>query len=331
LSLDNIWDWWLTDFRSRLKPNGASILIMTRWSEDDPAGRILPENYNGESGLITGRDGELWDVVSLPALAEENDLLGRQPGEALWPEWFSREILEQERITQGPRNWSALYQQRPSPEDGDYFKREWVRYYDEKPKHLRIYGASDYATSEGKGDYTVHGVCGVDPDDDLYILDWWREQTTTDVWIDTLVDLVIEHKPTEWAEEAGQIAKSVGPFLAKRLMEEKAYCYRKQYPSSRDKPTRAQSFRGRMAQGKVYFPRKAPWLEKLISELMAFPAGKNDDQVDVLSLFGRILERMWKASVPVDQSKNKGKFPHQMTINEIIENHGRLMRKPSWD
>jgi len=149
--------------------------------------------------------------------------------------------------------------------------------------------------------------------------------------VDAFVDLVKEHNPMEWAEESGQIAKGVGPFIEKRQMEEKAYCYRKQWPSSADKPTRAQSFRGRMAQGKVYFPRKAPWLEKLISELMAFPAGKNDDQVDVLSLFGRILDRMYRGQVPKDPNKSKGKWPEQMTLNEIIQNHDRLIRISEWD
>ncbi len=300
---DKTWEWYLSDFRSRLKPDGAIIFILTRWHEDDPIGRILPEDFDFQSGKIRARDGELWEVISLPALAEENDYLGRKPGEALWPSFYSKELLEQERIVQGERNWSALYQQRPSPESGFYFKRDWLRFYDEEPKHLRKYGASDYAVTYEAGDFTCHGVGGVDPMDNLYILDWYREQTTTDVWIEQLIDFIRAHKPVEWAEESGQIVKSVGPFIEKRQREENAYCYRVQYPSASDKATRAQAFRGRMAQGKVYLPSPnspnyGPWVEKLISELMAFPAGKNDDQIDVLSLFGRMLAKMRKGEAP---------------------------------
>jgi predicted phage terminase large subunit-like protein len=315
---NKVWDWYLSDFRTRLKPGASIVLIQTRWHEDDLAGRILPEDYKGQSGQVMARDGEVWTVVSLPAVAEENDAMGRHPGEVLWPEWFSHEMFDQERITQGERNWSALYQQRPSPETGTYFKREWVRWYDNIPKFLQIYGASDYAVTEDGGDYTVHGVAGVDPDDNLYILDWWRGQTTTDVWIEQLLQAADAWHPSEWGEESGQIEKSVGPFIAKRQREEKNYFYRKQYPSAHDKPTRAQAFRGRMAQGKVFFPKNAPWINDLISELMAFPAGKNDDQVDVLSLFGRMLARMSKGQVPETPEKPRWETPASKTFNELV-------------
>jgi hypothetical protein len=123
---------------------------------------------------------------------------------------------------QGPRNWSALFQQRPAPEEGDYFKLDWLRWYedvDEPPKHVHKYGASDYAVTDGGGDYTVHGVFGVDPDDNIYVLDWWRRQTETSEWIETLLDLMAKHKPLAWAEGRDQIRKSLNPFIRKRMRE----------------------------------------------------------------------------------------------------------------
>ena len=105
-------------------------------------------------------------------------------------------------------------------------------------------------------------------------------------------------KPLEWAEESGQILKSVGPFLDRRARERQIYGYRKQYTSAADKPTRAQSMRARMAMGKVYFPRNASWAEALVDELLKFPNGRNDDQVDVLSLFGRMLDHLVSGQVP---------------------------------
>ena len=288
---ENLWDWYRADFHNRLKPNAAIILIQTRWHEDDLAGRILPEGYNGETGWVAGRDGERWFVVNLPALAEAGDPLGRAVGEALWAEWYGLAMLEVEKVVQGPRNWAALYQQRPAPEEGNYFKRVWWNWYETAPplNTLRIIGASDYAVTDADGDYTVHGVAGVDPDDNIFILDWWRDQTASDVWIETLLDLMQRHRPVEWAEEKGQIEKSVGPFIDARMRERQVYCHREQFASSNDKPTRAQAFRARMAMGKVFWPRQAPWVDEVYRVLMTFPAGAVDDDVDVCSLFGRML------------------------------------------
>lgn len=297
LMRDKTWDAYLSDVRTRLKPHAWIAIIQTRWHEDDLSGRILPEGYNGESGWVTARDGEQWFVINIPAQAErEDDPLQRKPGEWLWPEWWPAERWEQERKTQmakGTRNWASLYQQRPTPEEGDYFQREWIKFYDLPPalETLRVYGASDYAVTESGGDYTVHGVVGVDPDDNIYVLDWWRGQKSSDVWVDAFLGLCQKWKPVEWAEEAGQINKSVGPFISKQQREKGIYTYRRQYSSTKDKPTRAQAIRARMAMGKVFLPR-TEWAERLVSEMLTFPAGKNDDQVDVMSLIGRILDRM---------------------------------------
>src|SRR5579883_1752499 len=162
---ETIWQWYLSDVRTRLKPGGAIVVIMTRWHEDDLAGRIFPPDYDGRSGDVRAKDGEVWRVVCIRAEAEADDPLGRKPGEWLWPEWFTPGLLAHEKIVQGPRNWNALYQQRPSPEDGDYFKRKHLRWYETPPPRstLKIYGASDYAVTDGGGDWTVHIVAGVDP------------------------------------------------------------------------------------------------------------------------------------------------------------------------
>ncbi len=289
---ENLWEWYRADLHNRLKPGAAIILIQTRWHEDDLAGRILPEDYQGETGWVAGQDGESWFVVNLPALAEAKDALKRKLGAPLWPEWITLEKLEIEKVVQGPRNWAALYQQRPAPEAGNYFRKDWWRWYETGPPldTLRIVGASDYAVTADDGDYTAHGVAGVDPDDNLFVLDWWRDQTASDVWIETLLDLMQRWRPVEWAEEKGQIEKSVGPFIDMRMRERGVYCYRERYASAADKPTRAQAFRARMAMGKIFWPRNAPWVDDVYRVLMTFPPGTVDDDVDVCSLFGRMLD-----------------------------------------
>jgi len=115
------------------------------------------------------------------------------------------DFLRHEKATQLPRNWSALYQQRPAPETGDYFKAEWFHTYTREPPRetLNIYGGSDYAVTSHGGDYTVHVVIGVDPENRMYLLDLWRGQTSSDVWIEAWCDLVKKWRPSFWAEEHG--------------------------------------------------------------------------------------------------------------------------------
>lgn len=278
----------------------------TRWHEADLAGMLLEEQAAG---------GEQWEVLSLPAEARENDPLGRQPGELLWPEWFTPQMFATAKAD--TRNWSALYQQEPVPDTGDYFRAEWMRWYEEPPSRttLRTYGASDYAVTADGGDYTVHGVIGVDPNDDIYLLDWWRGQRSSDEWVEAFLDLMQRWKPLVWAEESGQILRSLGPFIEKRQRERRVYGYRKPFTSSSDKPTRAQSIRGRMAMGKVYFPKRAQWGADLVSELLRFPAGKNDDQVDVMSLFGRMLDGIVRGTEP--KLVEPMRALHQMTFDEV--------------
>lgn len=296
---NKVWAWYTSTAYTRLMPNGAIVLIQTRWHDDDLAGRLLEAQKNG---------GDQWEVLSLPAINDE--------GNALWPAWYPIERLEQIKGVIGPRDWNSLYQQDPVPDTGDYFKKEWFRYYENKPEHLRIYGASDYAVTDDGGDYTVHLVAGVDPQDNIYVLDMWRDQTESDVWIDAWVDLCKRWEPLTWAEEGGQILKSVGPFIRKRQDETKTYTLRKQFTSSSDKPTRARAIQGRMSMGKVYFPIHADFTANLERELLRFPAGKNDDQVDTLSLIGRMLASMVGGDVPKDNDPVR--FAKDRTIDEII-------------
>ena len=318
------WEAYEDDLLSRKKPGAWEIGITTRWHADDPAGRILPEDYNGQSGWVKGRDGQDWYVVCLPAIAERaDDPLGRAVGERLWPEWFGPDHFD--RFMRVPRTWSSLYQQRPAPEEGIYFKRDDLRFYDDVPspkfaqqRGMHIYGASDYAVTDAGGDYTVHVVAGVDAEDDLYILDLWREQKESDVWVDEFCRLVKKWKPLCWGEPKDQIDKSIGPFLIKRMRELRAYCSRVQFPERGSKPVKARSFQARASMHKVRLPNpaNAPWVEKLIAEMLTFPAGANDDQVDALGVLGRMLDQMVAGHPPPpEDSKPKTGYSPLQTIN----------------
>lgn len=129
---DKIYSEYIDTAMTRAKPWMSVILVMTRWHEDDLVGAILPENYEGESGLMHCRDGQYWDVLCIPAEAErEDDPLGRKIGDFLWPEWFPREHWTTWRDNpRAARTWAALFQQRPAPYGGIHFNREMFQYYD---------------------------------------------------------------------------------------------------------------------------------------------------------------------------------------------------------
>lgn len=286
---DRIWDWYINDFRTRLVPGAAEILIQTRWHEDDLGGWLLEEEKRG---------GDKWEVLSLPAVAETHDPLGREVGEPLWPEWQDGTALQRVRDAVGPRTWSALFQQRPQPDEGTYFQRGWFKRYAPaaKPANLHVYGSSDYAVTEDGGDYTVHRVWGVDPGGGLWLLAGWRGQTTADVWIERAIDLIIAHKPLAWFGEGGVIAKAIEPMLRRRMTERKTACRLEWLPSINDKPTRARGFQARSAMGQVHLPEGTDG-DLVLDEYLHFPAGKHDDEVDCGSLIGRALDEMHPAIV----------------------------------
>ena len=138
----------------------------------------------------------------------------------------------------------------------------------------------------------MHVVVGVDTENNMYLLDLWRGQTSSDVWVEVWCDLVRKWRPTFWAEERGQIGSAIGPLLVKRARERQAYTAREQFVARGDKAVRAQSIRGRMAMHGLYVRQGAPWFADFRAELLGFPAGRHDDQVDALGLVGQLLDKI---------------------------------------
>lgn len=288
-------EWFQGSVYNRLQPGGAIVIIGHRMHEDDLQGYVLSQQAAG---------GDKWEVVELPAIAIDEDAMGRERGEALWPESYPLKALTRIKANMMQRYWSALYQQNPAPDDGDFFKREWFKRYDKRPADLSTFGASDYAVTEGGGDFTEHGVCGVDPESRIYMLDWWRGQTTSDKWIESKLDLIAEHEPIAWFGEGGVIQKAIEPALKKRMRQRNDFARLEWLPSVRDKPTRARSFQALAANGQVYLP-KTQWADELIEQLVRFPAGKHDDGVDVCSLMGRAVHEMHPAIASAIPKKSK--------------------------
>ncbi|TVR08180.1 MAG: hypothetical protein EA385_10700 [Salinarimonadaceae bacterium] len=317
-----IWEWYQDDFSARLRPGAWRVIMHTRWHDDDLAGRVIRQMESM---------GAPFRRLTIPAEAIENDPLGRDPGELLWddPEGYNYgAFLRARKQESDARTWNSLYQQNPVPDTGDYFRAEWLVPVTTTPPpdQMRVYGASDYAVTANGGDYTVHVVVGLDADGRMYLLDLWRKQASSDEWVEAWCDLVRKWRPLQWAEETGQIKAGVGPFLERRARERNAYTAREQFPTRGDKAVRAQSIRGRMAMNGLMIPADAPWRNEFLSELLRFPAGVHDDQVDALGLVGQLLDTMTdghrpspaKASIPSDyRPASAGSYSPSSSIKVI--------------
>ena len=330
---ESSWQWFKSDFLSRRKPIGAIVIIQTRWIEDDISGRILPDDWDGESGDFVGFDGKVWKVISIQAEAEEgkNDPLGREPGEYLWPEWFTPDYWAETKAAQTAgdmRNWSALYQQTPAPEGGTFFRRDWFQFYDELPDNLNRYITHDDAvTEESEGedpDYTEIADWGVDKDDNIYAVNWWTGQETSDVWVDALLDMVKQSSAYVVVGESGVIRRAVEPHLNKRMLKRKIYARIEWLPTIGDKFARARNFQALASMGKVRFPR-TDWARKVIDQLVRFPGTRYDDKVDTCGLIGRAIDQTWSAKVP----KKVTKIPitAQPTVADLMK-LGQTAKKP---
>lgn len=284
LKRDRVWNWYVSTAFTRLMPEGAIILIQTRWHEDDLAGRILNNKR------------EEWAVIEMPAINTQ--------GESLWPQWWPVSALQRIRDTIPSREWNSLYQQQPVPDTGDFFRKDWFHRYAKRPEGLSYYGMSDYAVTDRGGDFTEHGVFGIDPQENIYVVDWWSGQTASDVWIEAQLDLIKRWKPLMWVGEAGPIRRAIEPFLIKRSRERKVFCRFEWLASINDKPTRARGFQARASMGTVYLPM-TDWADDVLSQLLRFPAGALDDKVDVCGLLGRALDQTTKGFLPPKDKKKK--------------------------
>lgn len=268
---ERLWNWYLSTFLTRLEPGGAIVVMLTRWHEDDLAGRLLKRE-----GQV--KDGGIWKVVSLPALAGEADPIGRLQGEALWPSRFPVAELAKIRTSIGDRWWSALYGQDPQPMDSAA-RREWFSVIDRVPDGVtkRIRGWDLAATVSKQADY----LCGAK----LYragnlfvVADVVRRQIgpahvaplirSTAEQDGASVSVVVEQEPAA----SGKIAANV---ITSALS---GFPVRTVVPSG-DKLLRATPFLDQCRAGNVVLLRGS-WNDAFLDEVTQFPNGEHDDVVD---------------------------------------------------
>jgi predicted phage terminase large subunit-like protein len=230
-----------------------------------------------------------WEVLSLPAIAEEdadinlNDQFAyRRPvGDALHPERESLATLQELQRMMGPEVFAAQYQQRPVPTGGALITRDGLSYYDTPPprhRQGRVLQSWDVAAKDGvENDFSVC-TTWLRQDGHFYLLDLTRERFTFPRLRETALRLAEQFKPDEILIEDA----SVGVALAQELRHKGEAIVTLQ-PVHRDKLARLYVQQEKFAAKRVHFPRGAPFLRDLEDELLTFPQGRHDDQVDSLS------------------------------------------------
>lgn len=279
---DNVWNWFRADLATRLKPGGRIVLIMTRWHEDDLGGRLLAQN-----------EAE-WRLLRLPALAEDDDPLGRAPGTPLWPEWEDAAALARKRATVGDRVWSALFQQTPRPPTGGLFRARDIEILDEPPASAgRIVRAWDIAATEQQGtndpDWTVGLKLQRDQSGRFVVLDVTRLRGRPGTVADAIVrsaEIDGRSVVVGLPEDPGAGGKVTVSVMAGRLAGHRISSSREIGSKvSRASPVAAQAEAGNLAVV------RAPWNHAFLNELRDFPRGDKDDQVDALSrAFAMLIE-----------------------------------------
>jgi len=327
---DKTWDAYVDDLSTRLIPGGWLGIIQTRWHEDDLAGRLLPKDYAGQSGMIRCRDGRDWEVVNLPAECERSDdPLGRKLGEMLWPEWFDDSHWAPFR--RQARTWAALFQQRPRPDEGGIFKEAWTRHrYAAIPPQANIVVHSwDTAQKpEQINDPTVGTFWNLGQDVPGYFL--------RGVFRERLDYPTLKRKVVSFAERDRPVAiliedKSSGQSLIQDLRNETSLPIVAIEPEG-NKIFRANEVSAMVEAGLMHLPQasgivdvrgnpiSSDWLADFEGEFFGFPLTTNDDQVDSVTQFlkwvrtwsGRIesfgagIGRTMAAQALADQSLDEG-------------------------
>ena len=274
---DSVWDWYTSTFYTRLSPKSGILLGMTRWHEDDLAGRLLADMKNG---------GDQWRVVSFPAIAEEDEQY-RKEGDALHPERYDLTNLTKIKKAVGTQTWNALYQQRPSSKGGDVIKSAWFKRYSVLPLMRRVIIAGDTAQKvKQHNDFSVFIVAGIGIDGGLYIIDLIRGKWEAPELERKLEDIWNKYRASHKAQSVYIEDKSSGTGLIQSIQRKRNIPI-KGVQVDADKYTRVLGIQGFIESGYVFLPDGAEWVEDFLSECEKFTATdshKHDDQVDTLTM-----------------------------------------------
>lgn len=277
---ERVWSWYQADAFTRLFPHGRIVFIMTRWHEEDPIGKVLEQAH---------KSGENWEYIRIEAICDNpsEDPLGRKLGEPYWPDWEPLESLLSKKAGLTPREWACLYQQRPSPQDGNTVLRSWFQSYKKSQlvdTPLIFYDSWDTAGKvDQRNDPTVRLRFAVDPAGNVYLWEIFSDK--------------MEYPQLQKAFRESVVRTARGQYVASSLIEDKGtgssliQTFRrtnnivKCEPGSEDKVFRFDACTEYFEGGRFYVDHSDPKTAEYIDQLVTFPAAQHDDYVDATSQF----------------------------------------------
>lgn len=269
---DSLWDWYTSTFYTRCEKGARILITLTRWHEDDLAGRLLKKAKEDPQA-------DQWEVIRFPALRDDVVSAGdvRELGEPLWPDKYSLTALQAIRANAGGREWASLYQQTPVTDGGNIVKREWWRFY--KPHELplkfdEVIQSWDLTFKETGTSFVVGQTWGR-VNTKKYLLDQIRAKMGFTDTVRSIKTMSVKFDQTSriYIED-----KANGPAVIESLKSQISGIV----PVSPDgtKEARAHAVSAQIEAGEVFLPELAPWVHDYIMEWAQFPNGENDDQVD---------------------------------------------------
>lgn len=271
-------EWYFTDVVPRLLPNGAIVIIATRWHEDDLTGEILKKSERGEI--------EPFELISLPAICEEpeKDPMGRSYGEALWAQQYPTSKLKEIQGGLLPDEWNALYQQRPRPAETGEIKREWFIKFDKLPAEegpfLKVVSWDTAGTANERSDFTVGIACAISlKTRKFYLTDMYRKQVT----FETLMREVPAFNRIHEAQAVLVENKGTGQSLIQVLRSSGQNIIPIQPQKLGDKEFRFELAVPALEAGRIHIPKNGGWIAQFMEEVLTFPGGNHDDVVDAFS------------------------------------------------
>ena len=309
--LSKVHNWYETDFITRLKPKAKLVLICQRLARNDLAGYLIDRNVTQET--------KRQKVLVLHMEAKENDVLGRAPGDRLWPEWYTEGmVLDAKR---DDFKWRTLFQQEPPADEGSWVSTEDIQFRPSPANPEVLYGMSDIALSVNTGDYSVHFIVAVDGNGDWDIIDADRRRVDPSDSANKVVSLCSTYSPREWLIDDDNASKVFMPLVATRARELGVSVPWKPLPMrGQDKETRAAPLRGQFKRRKVYLDPTKSYCKWFVPELLQFPNALGqgvDDGVDCFSLMGRRMVAIARPSLKVVPKRLP--TTQEMNLDQLFE------------
>jgi len=279
--LEDHWDWFGSDVYPRLEPSASMIIIATRWSSDDLIGKLITDMENDP-------EAEQWDVVSFPAFAEQDDIMGRKEGTALWPTRYDEESIKRIQKRMTVYWFSAEYQQRPVPLKGTIINLDWFQRFGVEPSNYEqcIISFDTAQKEKDLADYTAIGVWKV-VENGYYLTHVVRERFDHPRLLKVAKSMLNKWKPNAVLIED----KGSGISLIQHLKKETRASVIAIEPIG-DKVMRMEMETPAIEAGNVSLPINASWLFDFEDEVRGFPRSVRKDQVDMLSQFLKYMREM---------------------------------------